>query len=69
MVTHRTESVLSTLSQVIPGDSRQPLIVVTVSRVGFNPFREHEKTTLDIVLVVVALLAIVAVIAWAVFSG
>jgi hypothetical protein len=37
--------------------------------VGFNPFREHDKSTLDIVLVVIALLAIVAVISWAIFGG
>jgi hypothetical protein len=37
--------------------------------VGFNPFREHERSALDIVMVVVALLATIAVIAWAVFSG
>lgn len=36
---------------------------------GFNPFREHEKTTLDIVMVVFAILATLAVIAWAIFSG
>jgi Tfp pilus assembly protein FimT len=37
--------------------------------VGFNPFREHDKSTLDIMLVVIALLAIVAVISWAIFGG
>jgi hypothetical protein len=37
--------------------------------VGFNPFREHEKSILDIVMVVLALLATIAVIAWALFSG
>jgi hypothetical protein len=37
--------------------------------VGFNPFREHEKSALDIVLVVLALLATLAVLAWAIFSG
>jgi hypothetical protein len=36
--------------------------------VGFNPFREHEKTTLDVVIVVFAVVAILAVIAWAVLS-
>jgi hypothetical protein len=35
--------------------------------VGFNPFRKHERTALDVVMVVVALLATVALIAWAVF--
>jgi hypothetical protein len=37
--------------------------------VGFNPFREHKKTALDIAMVVVALLAMAAVIAWAIFTG
>lgn len=37
--------------------------------VGFNPFREHEKTVLDIVMVVLTLLAAVALVAWAIFSG
>jgi hypothetical protein len=37
--------------------------------VGFNPFREHERSALDIVMVVLALLATIAVIAWAVFSS
>jgi hypothetical protein len=37
--------------------------------VGFNPFREHEKSALDIAMVVVAILAMLAVIAWAIFSG
>jgi hypothetical protein len=35
--------------------------------VGFNPFREHESSTLDIVMVVVAVLAGLVVIAWAIF--
>jgi len=37
--------------------------------VGFNPFREQEKTTLDIAMVVFAVVATLAVIAWAVLSG
>jgi hypothetical protein len=37
--------------------------------VGFNPFRDHERTTLDIVMVVLALLATLAVIGWALFSN
>ena len=37
--------------------------------VGFNPFREHERSALDIVMVVLAVLATLGVIAWAVFSG
>jgi hypothetical protein len=36
---------------------------------GFNPFREHEKSTADLVAMVVALVAIFAVLAWAIFSG
>jgi hypothetical protein len=34
--------------------------------VGFNPFREQEKSVLDIVMVVLAILATAAVIVWAV---
>jgi hypothetical protein len=37
--------------------------------VGFNPFREHEKTALDIAMVVFAVIATLAVIAWAIFAG
>lgn len=36
---------------------------------GFNPFREHKKTALDLVMVVFAALAMLAVIAWAIFGG
>lgn len=36
---------------------------------GFNPFRDHEKDVADIVVMVVALVAIFAVVAWAIFSG
>jgi len=39
------------------------------SRVGFNPFREQDKSAADIAAVVVALIAILAVVAWAIFSG
>jgi hypothetical protein len=39
------------------------------SRVGFNPFRDHEKSKGDILMVVIAVLATLAVIAWAIFSG
>lgn len=35
---------------------------------GFNPFRQHEKTLVDIVMVVAAILAMLALIAWAIFS-
>jgi len=37
--------------------------------VGFNPFREQEKTSLDIAMVVFAIVAILAVIAWALFAS
>jgi hypothetical protein len=37
--------------------------------VGFNPFREQEKSPLDIAMVVFAIVAILAVIAWALFAG
>jgi hypothetical protein len=36
--------------------------------VGFNPFRTQEKSALDIVVVVIAVLATLGVIAWAIFS-
>lgn len=36
--------------------------------VGFNPFREHEKSVLDIAMVIVAILATLLVIAWAIFG-
>lgn len=36
--------------------------------VGFNPFREHKKTAFDIIMVIVAMAAMLALIAWAVFS-
>lgn len=37
--------------------------------VGFNPFREHEKTAFDIVMVAVAVLVMLGFIAWAIFAG
>jgi hypothetical protein len=37
--------------------------------VGFNPFRDHQNTALDVVMVILAVLATVGVIAWAIFSG
>jgi hypothetical protein len=37
--------------------------------VGFNPFRDHEKTTLDIVMVVLAILATLAVVGWALLAN
>jgi len=36
---------------------------------GFNPFRDHEKDVADIVAMVIAFVAILAVVAWAIFSG
>lgn len=36
---------------------------------GFNPFREHNRSAFDIVVMVIALIAIVAVTGWALFSG
>ena len=36
---------------------------------GFNPFRPHRKTTVDIVLVVAALVVITAAVLWAFFAG
>jgi hypothetical protein len=37
--------------------------------VGFNPFRAHQASALDIAMVVFAVLATLGVIAWAIFSG
>jgi hypothetical protein len=39
------------------------------SLVGFNPFREQNKSAADIAAMVIALVAILAVLAWAIFSG
>jgi hypothetical protein len=36
---------------------------------GFNPFRDHEKSAADIAAMVIALVAILTVLAWAIFSG
>jgi hypothetical protein len=36
---------------------------------GFNPFREQTRTALDVVMVVGAIVATLAVVAWAIFSG
>jgi hypothetical protein len=35
--------------------------------VGFNPFRDHDKSATDIAVMVIALIAILAVLAWAIF--
>jgi len=37
--------------------------------VGFNPFREHEKSAVDIAMVILAVIAVLAVIAWALLAG
>lgn len=36
---------------------------------GLNPFRPQAKSSLDVVVVVAALLATAAVVAWALFGG
>lgn len=36
---------------------------------GFNPFRAQDKTTLDVILVVVTILIALGLVAWAAFSG
>jgi hypothetical protein len=36
--------------------------------VGFNPFRENQKTGFDIAMVVLAIVATLAIVAWAIFS-
>lgn len=36
---------------------------------GFNPFREHQKTALDIALVIGALVLTAGAIVWAVAGG
>jgi hypothetical protein len=36
---------------------------------GFNPFRDHDRSSADIAAMVIAFLAILAVLAWAIFSG
>ncbi len=40
-----------------------------MATVGFNPFRDHDKDAADIAAMVIALVAILAVVAWAIFSG
>lgn len=68
MVIVRIRSALSTVSHVTP-----LTVDTTPSRyclgVGFNPFREHEKSALDIAMVVITFLAIVGVVGWALFAG
>jgi len=36
--------------------------------VGLNPFRQHRRSPADIVMVAAALLACVALVAWALFG-
>ena len=36
---------------------------------GFNPFRQQEKTTVDVIVVIVFALITFAFVAWAIFSG
>lgn len=40
-----------------------------MAAMGFNPFRDHERSIADIVAMALALVAILAVLAWAIFSG
>jgi hypothetical protein len=37
--------------------------------VGFNPFREHKRTALDVAVVVGALLLTLAALVWAITGG
>jgi hypothetical protein len=62
---------LSLISAAQPGhfgDGRQPRRPVTVSDMGFNPFRPQDISVLDIVMVVFAVGTALALIAWALFS-
>ena len=36
---------------------------------GFNPFREQERNTADILMVVITVLVVVGLVAWAALSG
>jgi hypothetical protein len=36
---------------------------------GFNPFRDHERSALDIVMVVLAVGSAIGLVLWAIFSG
>jgi hypothetical protein len=67
-VSHRTRSRSSTRIQLtrLTVDRGGPRYR---SSVGFNPFREHSRTTTDIVIMVIAFIAIFAVVGWAIFSG
>jgi hypothetical protein len=37
--------------------------------VGFNPFRQQEKTAVDVTIVAVFVVIIVLVVLWAIFGG
>ena len=41
----------------------------TVQPVGFNPFRDQDKKPGDVAMLTIGMLAIVAVLVWAIFSG
>lgn len=36
---------------------------------GFNPFREHQRDTTDIVVAVIAVAVILGLLAWGFFGG
>lgn len=36
---------------------------------GFNPFREQNRSPIDIVMVVLAIGSAIALVIWAIFSG
>ncbi len=42
---------------------------VTVPAVGFNPFREQDKSRAELIVAALAVIATVVVIAWAISSG
>jgi hypothetical protein len=36
---------------------------------GFNPFREQDRSVVDIIMVVAAIGSAIALVLWAIFSG
>jgi hypothetical protein len=36
---------------------------------GFNPFREQDRSAVDIVMVILAVGSAIALVLWAIFSG
>lgn len=48
----------------VPGGTPPTPPGPTIGAMGFNPFREQRRTTVDIVLVVVFLLITAALVAW-----